>query len=234
MKIVKKIFSKIRTPNFFRRFRRPRTRREKIFSATAVAIVALVVILGWHRFGAFAQSVIDTFADSTKISATWQTTVDTGSHQVTLAQKACNASVWYCAQSTVCADTLGDGTNIIVAQADAPSTYTWKNANTNCSQPQCQGSGGQNGNQMVPDETVNFSNYSAQNYCKSIGGRLPTKDELNCIYTNRATFGTFASSFYWSGTEASTAGAWDQSFSAGNQGGGNKTVSNYVRCVRGW
>ena len=225
MKNIEKLFS---------RFKRPRTRQAKIASGLAVAVISLVVILGWHRFGAFAQSVIDNFTDTTKIAATWQATVDTTNHQVTAAQKSCNASVWYCAQSTVCADTLGDGAHIIVAQADAPSTYVWKNANTNCSQPQCYGSGGQNGNNLVVDQTVDFSNYPAQNYCKSIGGRLPTKDELNCIYTNRATFGTFASTYYWSGTEYSTTNAWAQYLSAGGQGYFSKASSYYVRCVRGW
>ena len=215
-------------------FRRPRSKKTKIISGAVTVGIVLTVVLGWHRFGAFAQSVIDNFTDTTKIAATWQATVDTGSHQVTAAQKSCSASVWYCAQSTVCANTLGDGSYIIVAQADAPSTMQWKNANTNCSQPQCQGSGGQNGNQMVPDETVNFSNYPARAYCQSIGGRLPTKDELNCIYTNRATFGTFAAVNYWSGTEYSTASAWGQNVSTGGQFFYTKAGSIYVRCVRGW
>ena len=37
---------------------------------------------------------------------------------------------------------------------------------------------------------------------------------------------------YWPSTEDGSNGAWGQRFSDGNQGGGNKTNSNDVRCVR--
>jgi len=216
-------------------FLRPRSKKTKIISGVAVVVISLAIVFGWHRFGAFAQSVVDSFTDSSKIAATWQATVDTGAGEVKAAQKTCDAFTWYCAQSTVCADTLGDGTYIIVAQADAPATKTWKNANTNCDKPQCGADGGQDGDNLKADNTLSFTSYPARDYCKSIGGRLPTKTELNCIYTNRATFGNnFASSNYWSSTEYSTTSAWYQYFSTGGQGYSNKTSSLYVRCVRGW
>jgi hypothetical protein len=65
---------------------------------------------------------------------------------------------------------------------------------------------------------------------------LPAKDELNVLYTLKAsnpTAGGFnASSSYWSSTEYNTSIPWSQLFSNGTQGLNPKTNTYYVRCVR--
>ena len=70
---------------------------------------------------------------------------------------------------------------------------------------------------------------------------LPSKDELNKMYTNRATINTtaaansgsdFANNYYWSSTEIDNGNAWFQYFFNGGQGNGNKYGTLYVRAVR--
>jgi hypothetical protein len=66
---------------------------------------------------------------------------------------------------------------------------------------------------------------------------LPSKDELNEMYDNKATLEagdgfTPFSSYYWSSTEFGTNGAWVQNFASGNQSGNYKSITNVVRAVR--
>ena len=64
---------------------------------------------------------------------------------------------------------------------------------------------------------------------------LPSKDQLNQLYLNRAAVGGFASATYWASTEFSanpTVDGWAQVFSSGVQGGDTKNVTHSVRCVR--
>ncbi len=46
---------------------------------------------------------------------------------------------------------------------------------------------------------------------------LPSKDELNQLYANRAAVGGFGANSYWSSSESDAFTAWDQSFANGNQ-----------------
>ncbi|MFJ1269875.1 hypothetical protein ACD661_15035 [Legionella lytica] len=64
---------------------------------------------------------------------------------------------------------------------------------------------------------------------------LPAKDQLACLFTNRATIGGFGVGFYWTSTESSTTPAnlsWIQNFSSGSQNTDNKFNNAQVRCVR--
>ena len=70
---------------------------------------------------------------------------------------------------------------------------------------------------------------------------LPSKDELNQMYQNKAAINAtatlnggsdFASSSYWSSSEYNLNIAWEQSFGTGNQYGTYKTYTLYVRAVR--
>jgi uncharacterized protein (TIGR02145 family) len=110
----------------------------------------------------------------------------------------------------------------------------WKNANTSCVGPQCASAS--DGNNLVADNTVNFANYPARDYCKSIGGRLPTKTELQCIYNNKVTFGdNFGTSHYWSATENDSTTAAYVLFSDGSTSPTHSKTDSYsVRCVKGW
>jgi len=70
---------------------------------------------------------------------------------------------------------------------------------------------------------------------------LPSKDELNEMYQNKATIDAtatsnggsgFASAYYWSSTEYSDFNAWIQTFDDGLQGLNDKIGTFYVRAVR--
>lgn len=61
---------------------------------------------------------------------------------------------------------------------------------------------------------------------------LPSKDELNALYTNRVAIGGFENSIYWSSTELDNNNAWYQNFTFGTQDPTNKGNELYVRAVR--
>lgn len=83
--------------------------------------------------------------------------------------------------------------------------------------------------------------HAAALYCDKLdyGGftdwYLPNRYELNLMYVNRASIpGISTGSWYFSSSQFSTSGAWDQRFSDGYQlrSGMNKDYSELVRCVR--
>ncbi len=63
---------------------------------------------------------------------------------------------------------------------------------------------------------------------------LPSRDELNALYVQRATVGGFAAVFYWSSSQlnSGSGNAWFQSFGGGSQGDGGKGNAFRVRPVR--
>ena len=62
---------------------------------------------------------------------------------------------------------------------------------------------------------------------------LPSKDELNILYLNKAGIGGFGSNYYWSSSEYGSLSVWLQSFYDGKQGyGGKNNPGTRVRAVR--
>jgi hypothetical protein len=69
---------------------------------------------------------------------------------------------------------------------------------------------------------------------------LPSKDELNLMYTNigqgaaapLSNVGGFVSNYYWSSSEYDDGFAWNQYFSNGYQYNYGKNFTLYVRAVR--
>ena len=74
------------------------------------------------------------------------------------------------------------------------------------------------------------ANEAVKNYGQ--GWRLPTKDELNTMYINKAYIGNFDQMYYWSSTEASDSKAWIMNLESGMQFPDGKTLPNYVRAVK--
>ena len=74
----------------------------------------------------------------------------------------------------------------------------------------------------------------AKKACADLGDgwRLPTKEELNLIYQNKDEIGGFAGYYYWSSTEASGNGAWEQYFGNGEQSSNYEGNIYDVRAVR--
>jgi|GEM_PF-4599175 hypothetical protein len=163
-------------------------RTVKIILVIAIVLAMGIGVFGWHKFYALAQSLIDSFTDTSRVAKTWNVTVTPGTG-VQLATRSCDSGTWFCSQNTVCPDLLGDGSYIIVKQINETYSVAWKTTNTSCAAPQCATNTGQNENDLVADNTVDFSTYSARLACAATGGRLPTLAELQCIYNNRTTFG---------------------------------------------
>ena len=61
---------------------------------------------------------------------------------------------------------------------------------------------------------------------------LPSEDELNQLYINRAEIGGFASNYFWSSTESSIPSARVQHLDGGNKSSLSKAGIWYVRAVR--
>jgi len=61
---------------------------------------------------------------------------------------------------------------------------------------------------------------------------LPSKDELNQLWVNRAAIGGFANNSYWSSTEYDDYDAWFQSFVNGGQSYYSKDSPFHVRAIR--
>lgn len=63
---------------------------------------------------------------------------------------------------------------------------------------------------------------------------LPSKDELNLMYSNLHLngLGDFSSNFYWSSSECDSSFSWDQDFSSGTQFKNIKYITISVRAVR--
>jgi hypothetical protein len=63
---------------------------------------------------------------------------------------------------------------------------------------------------------------------------LPSKDELNALYTNRVAIGGFTEGEpFWTSTEYNDLSAWYQYFFDGSQGTFSKLSSTYrVRAIR--
>lgn len=92
-------------------------------------------------------------------------------------------------------------------------------------------------------QSGNVAATSAAVYCSELvsGGQsdwfLPSKDELNLIYTNlyiaTPPLGGFSSDYYWSSSEYGGGAAWAQDFYDGGQGiPATKDFTFYVRPVR--
>jgi hypothetical protein len=81
------------------------------------------------------------------------------------------------------------------------------------------------------DKISNQANHST-NGKKFTDWRLPTKHELNLMYSVKNSIGGFASNFYWSSTEGDSTSAWYHYFGDNSQNSTSKFNSFYVRAVR--
>ena len=120
------------------------------------------------------------------------------------------------------------------------STLAWKTTNTTTTGTTSLTNGFANTAAMI---TAGASLHPAANFCNNltIGGfsdwYLPSKDELNLLYTNHpaletAGSGSFIDTYYWSSSESGTTTAWEQRFSSGSQNTCTKGDSYYVRAIR--
>ena len=94
------------------------------------------------------------------------------------------------------------------------------------------------GNLVVAQNDIpKLMNWSdAKKACAALGKgwRLPSKGELNTLFTNRSKIGGFGLGSYWSSTEGNRNNAWSQDFSDGGrfEGIDNQVYKYRVRAVR--
>lgn len=209
-------------------------KRAKIVMGSAFLLVLAFFIWG-KSFVALAGELIDSFTDTSRVSDTWQVEVDTSAGEVKLSVRTCDSDTWVCDSDDVCENSFGDGDYILVASTTISGTKQWKISNTACDLPECLQDGGQDGDNLDADNTINYTDYPARQACKNIGGRLPTVAELQCIYANQTSFNdNFGTGTHWSSTEYSETLARYVGFSGGTTYTYTKTNSYSVRCVRGW
>ena len=95
------------------------------------------------------------------------------------------------------------------------------------------GSGFRNTKMMLGTCTFGAANMAAS---YNGGGKsdwfLPSKGELNALYSAKATIGGFQESFYWTSFEASNGDAYYKHFQNGDENFRAKSENNYVRPVR--
>ena len=130
------------------------------------------------------------------------------------------------------------------ASAWTDATYKWS-GNTNTliganAQGTAIGTGYKNTEAMVTQLNGGNTESKAGTIARAYGGpnnltdwHLPSKDELNQLYINRAIVGGFSSFFFWSSSESAASTAWSNFFASGSQNASGKgSTTIYVRPVR--
>lgn len=125
-----------------------------------------------------------------------------------------------------------------VRSTNLSGSYVFKTTNTDIAAP--QGATGLDPNyssnmSLVSPQTypaVDFSEYSAQNACKAVGGRLPNTQELTAIFAGKITYGNNFSGIYWSATQRDTWASYYVNFTDGIIYTNTKPTAISVRCVK--
>ena len=123
------------------------------------------------------------------------------------------------------------GIDLYVSLSDEGS-FAWstRNNTTGATNP----SDGSANMEVIRAIDPDLSDYPAFKACSDMGSGwyLPSKDELNRLYSNKAAIGGFSDGNYWSSTEGDSDYAWTQHFGNGNQHDNSKSYAYRVRCVR--
>jgi len=84
---------------------------------------------------------------------------------------------------------------------------------------------------LAPKETERVLTWNeAMEYCKSLGGELPTLGELQYLYDNYKE--EIQPTHYWSSSQASATNSWSMHFSNGLRSSSYKPLTTRVRAVR--
>ena len=137
----------------------------------------------------------------------------------------------------------GNGCGFVAATSDHSSQIPWDNGTntTTGATGTAIGTGLANTNAIISSQGGATGSYAAgicADYSVTDGGvtyddwYLPSEDELNQLYINRAEIGGFASNYFWSSTESSINSAWLQHLDGGNKSSLSKADPWYVRAVR--
>ena len=143
----------------------------------------------------------------------------------------------------------GEKHGLIAAVEDQSFGIRWHNGSyydTTGARGYAEGTGATNTTTIIAVQGATEISYAAGLARAYSGGGyddwfLPSKDELNQMFTNKATINTTASanggsnfsiSYYWSSTEVGSGYAWLQDFNFGYQDNYSKNFTKNVRAVR--
>jgi hypothetical protein len=156
--------------------------------------------------------------------------------------------VFYIFESGDTGYVAGETHGLIAAVQDQSSDIPWYNGSytTTGATLTTIGTGSANTDAIIDAQGTPQTSYAAGVARAYTGGGftdwfLPSKDELNQMYTNKATINTtasanggsnFSTNYYWSSTEDDNNNAWSQSFFSGFQYNISKDYTDIVRAVR--
>jgi hypothetical protein len=133
---------------------------------------------------------------------------------------------------------------LIAATADQSAGIRWYGGSYTNTRARADGIGAGLKNTAIilanqgPVDGNEFAATVCNEYSVTVGGitygdwYLPSKFELNLLYSQKSVVGGLAPSNYWSSSEGSIDAAWTQSFVDGYQNASLKYHTNYVRAVR--
>lgn len=132
-----------------------------------------------------------------------------------------------------------DGTGqhgLIAVLSDMNSTATWYNGNYVTTNATSLTNGSGNTITIITSQG-NTGDYAAK-LCRDYNGGgfndwfLPSKDQLNTLYLQKAAIGNLIDNSYWCSTEFDNLHAWYQYFGNGFQNYAFKNSFNYIRPIR--
>lgn len=130
------------------------------------------------------------------------------------------------------------GTGIVAALSDQSNDMVWAPYGTTNAVATAIGSGQSNTNTIVAYHGAgNYAASVCNDYTDGVYSDwyLPSKNELDAMYDvlHVNGIGNFMNDNYWSSTEFTISGAWEQKFTTGAQGyDGNKAAYHSVRAIR--
>jgi hypothetical protein len=128
---------------------------------------------------------------------------------------------------------------LIAATSDQSTGIRWYNGSYSITLASGRGlgTGVPNTRTIIASQGANATSYAAGLARAYRGGGytdwyLPSKDELDKLYSNKVAIGGFTNNYYWSSSENDFIEAWCQNFGNGDQLDYNKLDPYYVRAVR--
>ena len=156
--------------------------------------------------------------------------------------------VFYIFESGDTGYVAGETHGLIAAVQDQSSGIRWYNGSNTRTWATATtiGTGSANTDAIIAVQGATETSYAAGVARAYTGGGftdwfLPSKDELNQMYRNKATINTtasanggsnFSTNFYWSSTESGISSAWYKNLNHGYQSDGSKYGEKDVRAVR--
>jgi hypothetical protein len=223
------------------------TARGLCYATTANPTVANTTVVATGTTGAFTSSITGLTVNTTYYVRAFATNIAGTAYgneinfktSLVVGQSYQGGVIAYILQSGDPGYVAGEIHGLIAAPSDQSSSSIW-----GCSGTIMTGADGTEigtGNQNTEDIMAGCSTAGiAARLCGDlvIGSYsdwyLPSKDELNKLYLNRAAIGNFADLvYYWSSTETNNSQlAWRQTFTNGGQSYHDKNSLYYVRAVR--